>query len=360
MDTGTDHGGGLQAVPETLQEAIRYFSDADTCHRFAVSIRWPNGIICPRCGVVGTASFVKTRRIYNCLSCKKQYSIKVGTIFEDSPLGLDKWFTGLWLLVNCKNGVSSYEVGRALGITQKSAWFMLGRLRLALQEGSIEKPKLSGTVESDETFIGGKAKNMHRDVKARKIKGAGGNAGKTVVMGLLERGEAYQDKWGDEKKTPSTIKTAIVPDRSHTALKKEITENVLPGSELITDAHQGYRGMPEEYKHAFVDHAVKYAEDQVHTNGLENFWSLTKRAIKGTYVSVEPAHLFRYLDEQTFRFNERKIGGDTCEGQKKGDSLRFVKALHGISGKRLTYQALIGNPQGEESPDPLRGGPRAD
>jgi transposase-like protein len=202
MDTITNHGGGLHAVPETLQEAIQYFAHPDTCHQFAVSIRWPSGIVCPRCGALESESFVKTRRIYNCLACKKQYSVKVGTIFEDSPLGLDKWFAALWMLVNCKNGISSYEVHRGIGVTQKTAWFMLGRLRLALQEGTVEKAKFSGEIEADETYVGGKAKNMHKDVREKKITGRGAS-GEAIVAGVLQRGETYRSAWrGEENRKP--------------------------------------------------------------------------------------------------------------------------------------------------------------
>jgi transposase-like protein len=360
MDTRTEHGGGLIAVPETLQEAIRYFSDLDACHQFAVSIRWPEGVVCPRCGATDSASFVKTRRIFNCLACKKQYSVKVGTIFEDSPLGLDKWFMAMWMLVNCKNGVSSYELSRDLGVTQKSAWFMLGRLRLAIQNGSIEKAKLSGELEADETFVGGKAKNMHNDVRRKKITGRGAS-GKAIVAGVLQRGETYIDEQtGEELKTTSQVVVGVIPDTSEKSIGNLVTSNAEEGSALNTDAHPAYRALSAKYGHEFVDHAIKYVEGKVHTNGLENFWSLVKRAIKGTYVSVEEAHLFRYLDEQTFRFNERDCGGKSYAGYKAGDSIRFVKALRGVTGKRLTYQELIGNPQGIDSPDPLRGGPRAD
>jgi transposase-like protein len=346
MDTRTEHGGGLIAVPETLQEAVRYFSDLDTCHQFAVSIRWPDGVVCPRCGAIDAASFVRTRRIFNCLACKKQYSVKVGTIFEDSPLGLDKWFMAMWMLVNYKNGVSSYELSRDLGVTQKSAWFMLGRLRLAIQSGSIEKAKLSGELEADETFVGGKAKNMHADVKRKKITGRGAS-GKAVVAGVLQRGETYVDETtGEIKKTASQVVVGVVPDTTATTLDNLVTSHAEEGSNLYTDAHAGYRTLADRYGHEFVDHAIKYVEGIVHTNGMENFWSLVKRAIKGTYVSVEEAYLFRYLDEAAFRFNERKCGGDSYAWYKAGDSIRFVKAMRGITGKRLTYKALVGNPQG--------------
>ena len=222
----------------------------------------------------------------------------------------------MWMLANSKNGVSSHELGRSLGITQKSAWFVLQRLRLAMQAGSIEK--LSGQVEADETFIGGKARNMHKSKRAEKIAGRG-SSGKVAVMGLLERhGE---------------VRTKVVPDTKSRTLQVEVRENVEPGSEVHTDALRSYRGLDSEYVHNVVDQAERYVDGHVHTNGLENFWSLLKRGIKGTYVSVEPYHLFRYLDEQAFRFNER-------EGK---DADRFGKALGSVAGRRLTYSTLTGS-----------------
>jgi transposase-like protein len=302
--------------PKTLLEAIQYFSDLDVATDFVAKLRWPDGPACPRCGLVDRKHYhLKTRRLWKCRSCKKQFSVKVGTIFEDSPLGLDKWLPAVWLIANCKNGISSYELARHLGIQQKSAWFMLHRIRLAMQTGSFEK--LSGEVEVDETYIGSLARNMHKSKRAQKITGTG-VSGKVAVMGLLERhGE---------------VRTKIVPDTKSRTLKVEVKENVEPGSEVHTDTFQSYQGLDAEYIHNVVDHAESYVRGHIHTNGLENFWSLLKRGIKGTYVSVEPYHLFRYLDEQAFRFNER--------GDKDKD--RFAKTLEQIAGRRLTYDKLTG------------------
>ncbi len=307
--------------PKTLLEAIRYFADLDVATEYVARLRWPEGPVCPKCGVLDEKHYyLKTRRVWKCRACKKQFSVKVGTIFEDSAIGLDKWLPAVWLIANCKNGVSSYELARSLGVTQKTAWFMLHRIRLAMQTGTFEK--LSGQVEADETYIGGKARNMHKSKRAEKIKGRG-MSGKVAVMGLLERhGE---------------VRTKVVPDTRSRTLQVEVRENVEPGSEVHTDALKSYRGLDPEYVHNVVDHAEKYVDGHVHTNGLENFWSLLKRGIKGTYVSVEPFHLFRYLDEQAFRFNER-------EGE---DSDRFAKTLGSVSGRRLTYSELIGETASE-------------
>ncbi len=306
--------------PKTLLEATRYFADPDTCIRFVAALRWPDGKpICPRCGSV-EAYFLATRRIWKCRACQKQFSVKVGTIFEDSPIGLDKWLPAFWMVVNCKNGVSSYEIARALGVTQQTAWFMNHRIRLALQTGTFRK--FGGEVEVDETFIGGRARFMHKADRLRKIKGTGG-MGKAAVMALLER---------HGMDGHSTVIVKHVPNVRRRILAPEVRQHVEPGTEVFTDALRSYDGLAAEYAHKVIDHAESYAEGKIHTNGLENFWSLLKRGIKGTYVSVEPFHLFRYLDEQAYRFNTRKMP----------DGERFIRALHGVVGKRLTYKHLIG------------------
>ena len=307
---------------QTLVEAIRHFADPDVTLATVVELRWPTGVSCPTCGRTDVR-FISTRRMWECKEKhpKRQFSAKVGTIFEDSPLGLDKWFCAIWMIANCKNGVSSYEIHRAIGVTQKTAWFMLHRIRLAMETGSFLKS--AGPAEADETFIGGLAKNMHKARKAKVITGTGG-AGKAVVMGVLRR---------SSKAEASKVTARHVPDTTAATLHPEVKAAVAPGSELFTDTHGGYRGLSAEYVHQVVDHSIEYVRDQVHTNGMENFWSLFKRALKGTYVSVEPFYLDRYVVEQTFRFNERK----------DNDGGRFRKVLASVTGKRVTYKELIGN-----------------
>jgi transposase-like protein len=308
------------SLPKTLMEAIRYFADPDVALSFMASLRWPDGPECPRCGSK-EYSFLSTRRVWKCKGCKKQYTVKQGSIMEDSPLGLDKWLCAIWLIANCKNGISSYEIARDLGITQKSGWFLLSRIRLAMQTGSFRK--LSGEVEADETFIGGKARNMHASKRKAKISGTGG-AGKVAVMGLLERhGE---------------VTAKVIPNTQRATLHGEIRGNVESGATLYTDEWISYKGLNADYVHHVINHAERYVDGRIHTNSVENFWSLLKRSIKGTYISVEPFHLFRYLDEQTFRFNQRKV--TDCD--------RFLQVAQAMRGRRLTYTELTGKNSSSE------------
>jgi transposase-like protein len=289
-----------------------------------IAVRWSDGKVrCPHCGADRVTYLASVDR-FKCYAKhpRAQFSLKVGTIFEDSPIGLDKWLPAVWLLVNCKNGISSYEVARDLGVTQKSAWFMMHRIRLALQAGSFDL--LSGEVEVDETFIGGKARNMSKARKAKKGIGQGSKlAGKVAVMGLLER---------HGKDGHSRVRTSVLPGLKRAAVQAHVRQHVEAGATTHTDAFPSYNGLNADYIHNVIDHAEKYVDGQIHTNGCENYWSLLKRAIKGTYVSVEPFHLFRYLDEQAYRFNERRMD----------DSERFTMALSQIVGRRLTYKALTG------------------
>jgi transposase-like protein len=307
------------AQPKTLMEAVRYFADADRTLAMAVSLRWPGGVHCPTCGRTDVR-FLATRRIWECKEkhAKRQFSAKVGTIFEDSALPLDKWFVAIWAVANCKNGISSYELARAVGVTQKSAWFMLHRIRVAMDAGGLGK--LGGVVEADETYIGGSASNMHPAQRKRRVTGTGGND-KAAVLGILQRSN------GD---IPSRVITRMIRDASAHVLQGHIRANVEPGAQVMTDSAMAYRGLRRDYIHQHVNHAVEYVRDTVHSNGIENFWSLLKRTIKGTYVSVDPGHLTRYLSEQSFRFNERK----------DNDLGRFRSVLGSVAGKRLTYKEL--------------------
>ncbi len=312
-------------TPQTLQEAIVYFSDEDRCIAYLVNMRWPQGVTCPTCGS-DKLYYLATQRRWKCKTkhARQQFSVKVGTVMEDSPISLTKWLPAMWMLANCKNGISSYELHRALKVTQKTAWFMFHRIRLAMQDDTPEK--LSGQVEADETLIGDKARFMHKSRKEKTLQGGRGSAGKTIVMGLLERGKG---------KKKSRVQAVVVKNTDRTTLHQEVRQRLKTGSELHTDEHSGYVGLEDEYTHEVISHAAnEYVRGHVTTNRIENFWTLLKRTIKGSYVSVEPFHLHRYLDEQAFRFNER--GGKDLD--------RFVHVTGSVAGKRLTYQKLIGEP----------------
>jgi len=315
-------------LPSTLQEAIQHFSNYENCREFMVAVRWPDGKVrCPQCNS-DKVTYLQNARLYKCYGNhpKPKFSLKVGTIFEDSPISLEKWLAAVWLIVNCKNGVSSYEIHRDLGVTQKSAWFMLHRIRLAMQSGSLAKlgGNDSGPVQADETFVGGKARNMHKSRRARMDKMSFGN--KTIVAGLLE--------------TKGKVRTQVIANRSTTTLHDVVKQHVEAGSHLSTDDFYGYWGLHKDYVHQIVNHAETYVDGQVHTNGIENFWSLLKRGLHGTYISVEPFHLFRYLDEQCFRYNNR-----ATKDNPLNDGDRFHLAMTQIVGKRLTYAELTGKTQ---------------
>ncbi len=275
------------AKPKTLQEAIQHFSDGQVCIDAVAGMRWPDGPQCPAC-LTKEPYYLKTQKRWKCRECRRQFSVKLGTIFEDSPIPLQKWMPAMWMLANCKNGVSSHEIGRALGITQKSAWFVLHRLRLAMKGYDLG----------------------------------------TIVVGMLDRQQRE-------------IRTKVVPNVKRETLQTEILQNVKYGSTVYTDDAVPYDKLHWRYVHDVVNHAETYVKGQVHTNSLENFWSLFKRHLRGTYVAVEPFHLDRYLDEQVFRFNNRQKPMD--------DYARFEKVLSQVAHKRLTYKELTGK-EGETTP----------
>ena len=303
-------------LPKTLQEAVAFFSDPQRTFDYAVKLRWPDGkVTCPRCD--GTEhSFISTRRQWFCKGCKKQFTVKVGTIFEDSALGMDKWMIAVWLIVNAKNGISSYEVSRALGITQKSAWFMMHRVRLALHEKHFVQLGGSGKeVEVDETFIGGLARNMHANKRKLRITHTG-TKDKTAVMGILERG--------------GEVRAAVVGNRKKHLLHKNIRAHVKAGSAIYTDALMSYQGLKQQgFEHQVVDHAESYVDGQIHTNGLENFWSLFKRQVVGQHHHISVKHLHRYLDEVAFKFNNREA-----------ENIFSLIVLNLVIGEALRYKTL--------------------
>jgi transposase-like protein len=312
--------------PRTLQQAIQYFSDEQICIDAVAEMRWPKGVVCELCGA-DSPYYLKTQKRWKCRKCRKQFSVKVNSIFEDSPISLTKWLPALWLLVNCKNGISSYELARDLGVTQKSAWFMLQRLRLALKakDFGFKLGESGGPVEVDETFIGGKPKNMHRAKRLKLKTGQNGYAEKAIVVGILDR---------DSRQ----VRAHVIPNVKRETLQKAVLDRVGFGSTVYTDRWSGYDGLKaQEYVHETVTHVEEYVRGNVHTQGIENFWSLLKRGLNGTYVAVEPFHLDLYLDEQMFRFNNRYTRDNPLN-----DADRFYLALSQVANKRLTYAELTG------------------
>jgi transposase-like protein len=314
-------------APKTLQQAILYFADADNCIKYMVDHRWPNGIVCPTCGRTDV-SFLATQKKWQCKSAhaKRQFSAKVGTIFEDSPLGLEKWLPAVWMIASAKNGISSYEISRSLGVTQKTAWFMLHRIREAMKNGSFVKMGGSqgGPVEVDETFVGPKPQQMHRERRLRMQTAQKGNQ-KTAVMGMLDR-ETRQ------------VRAHVIRDVKRETLQNAILNRIEGGSTVYTDGWVGYEGLAaKEFVHETVNHMEEYVRGQVHTQGIENFWSLLKRTLRGTYVAVEPFHLDRYVDEQVFRYNNRSTKDNPLD-----DADRFSAVLSQVAGKRLTYAEVTG------------------
>jgi transposase-like protein len=311
--------------PKTLQAAIQHFSDEQTCIDAVASMRWPDGVVCPACEHK-EHYYLKTQKRWKCKDCGRQFSVKLGTIFEDSAIPLNKWLVALWMLVNCRNGVSSYEVARAVGITQKSAWFVLHRLRLALQgSGIVKMGGPNSEVEVDETFIGGKARNMH--AAARRRKGVRDAGAKTIVIGVLERG--------------GKVHARVASNRKKESIEAVIFPSVEKGATVYTDEFPAYKFVTAEYEHKVINHLEKYVDGNVHTNGIENFWSLLKRGLSGTYIAVEPFHLFRYVDEQAFRFNQRI----SADNKPMKDGERFEIALSHVAGKRLTFAEVTGKVQ---------------
>ena len=305
--------------PKTLTAAIRYYSNEQTCIDAVAALRWENGKpVCPKCNTAEGERkhyWLAAQKRWKCYSCRKQFSVKVGSIFEDSALTLDKWMISLWMLVNCKNGVSSYELHRATGMGQKAAWFVLQRLRHMLNETSTAK--MEGTIQIDECYIGGHPLNMHTS-RRRKI---GQRDHKTAVMGLIEMG------------TPRQVRAHVIPNAKRETLQKAILEHVGFGATLHTDSAPAYDRVDTRYVHEQVNHMVEYVRGNVSTQAVENFWSCLKRTLNGTYIAVEAMHMDKYLAEQCYRFNNRI-------GMNDGD--RFVKALAQVGGKRLTWNELTG------------------
>lgn len=328
-------------TPKTLLQAARYFADPDVCVDFVAAMRWPQGVTCPHCESK-KVSYLSSRRIWKCMAkeCHKQFSVKTQSVFEDSPISLDKWLTAVWLIVNCKNGISSYEIARDLKVTQKTAWFMLHRIREAMRDESKHKFGFGGPVEADETFVGPNPYKIHKSRKAKiqaRDGAKGGYIGKTAVHGLLDR-ELRQ------------VRAKVLPNMKRETLQSLILKNVTRFAKVYTDEAVQYDQLGQNFVHKVVNHTQEYVKGQVHTQGIDNFWSLLKRGLRGTYIAVEPFHLDKYVDEQVFRYNNR-----ATEGNPLDDADRFALAVSQIYGKRLTYAELIGKVAGgtEETHEPF-------
>jgi transposase-like protein len=314
--------------PKTLQAAIVYFSDPENCIKYLVECRWPDGVVCPTCGRADV-SYVAKRRVWQCKTRhpKEQFSVKVGTIIEDSPIGLDKWLMAMWMVSNCKNGISSWEIHRSLGVTQKTAWFLLHRIRLAMKDDRKHKFGFGGPVESDETYIGPNPAKMHKKRKAKiqaRDEAKGGYVGKTAVQGMLDR-ELRQ------------VRAKVLSNVKRETLQNAILENVTPFAKVFTDEAVAYDQLSKNYVHGVVNHTREYVKGQIHTQGIDNFWSLLKRGLRGTYIAVEPFHLDAYVDEQAFRYNNR-----ATKDNPLNDADRFALAVSQIVGRRITYRELTG------------------
>lgn len=300
-------------LPKTLIDAVRYFADPEICNEYMREIKWPDGEpTCPTCGYDGVSE-VKGRPALQCNKCRCQFSYKVGTIFEASPLPLAKWFVAVWALANCRNGISSHELARDIDVTQKTAWFMLHRIRTAMDLSDGDK--LGGVVEADETYVGGKAANMHRHKRAARVTGRGPDH-MTAVQGIAQRG--------------GEVRTFVCPKVNGETLQRNVLRNVDRRAAVYTDAAGAYDDLSRSFLHKTIDHGTAYVAGPVHTNTLENFWSILKRAIKGTYTHVAPFHLHRYCTEQAFRHGVRKLS----------DAIRFHRVMMNVAGKRLTYRQL--------------------
>jgi transposase-like protein len=298
---------------DTLIQMMAAFPDEQSAIDHFTAIRWQNGAFCPYCGTTRIYHF-SDRRTHKCGDCRKRFSIKVGTIFEDSKIELRKWFMAIWLITSHKKGIASTQLAKDIGVTQKTAWFMTHRLRHAAQTQSFNR-QLDGEVEADETFIGGKEKNKH--VKDR-IGGLQGGKGKAVVFGMLDRD-------GD-------LCTMHTDNLRASNVQGIISQHVEPGSTVMTDEHPSFVGLSHRYYHHTVNHSAgEYVRHFcIHTNGIESVWALFKRQIVGTHHYLSPKHLSRYLCEMTWRFNRRALG----EGDR-------VNALLGQTSGRLTYKELI-------------------
>lgn len=305
--------------PRTLIEAIQYFSDNRRCVEYVKNLRWQDGVVkCPRCESTHVKELT-TRQIWQCYGCKKQFSVKVGTVFTDSALPLTKWLTGMWLVMNAKNGISSYEISRSLGISQKSAWHLGHRIREAMANGSIEK--MTEKVETDAAYLGGSRKNWSNEKRATTPAYVDN---KTPIVAYVER--------NDENEIIQ-VRGNVVNDSSAETIQNDLRKNVAEGAVLYTDQSNVYTTLASDYWHRTINHSRdEFVRGDVTTNRVEGYFALLKRCIKGTYIHMAPCHMDRYIAEQSLRYNLRKTN----------DGARFKQTVSQSFGTRLTWKELTG------------------
>lgn len=303
---------------KNLIEATQYFSDKQRCIDYLTKIRWNGNATCTHCKHDKIYELKGATKRYKCASCRKQFSATKGSIFENSPVSLQKWFVAIYLMTSHKKGISSLQLSKDISVTQKTAWFMLQRIRFALETHTFSAPVMTNTVECDETYIGGKNKNRHASKKVANAQGRS-TKDKTPVFGLVERNGRVV-----AMKVKSTTKEEIHPI---------ISNHIVEGAKVMTDEWTAYKGLDARFNHAIVKHGEGiYVVGDCHTNTIEGFWSLLKRGIVGIYHQVSVKHLDKYVDEFEFRYNNRTL----TEYEK-------FESMLSLSGKRLTYGSLIAN-----------------
>src|SRR5882762_847824 len=309
----------MEKTPTTLLAAMRHF-DIKTAARYVAAIKWPDGPFCPKCGSI-KVGHIASRNRYQCKEkgCRKQFSLTTDTIMESTHLRLDQWLVAVWMIANCRNGVSSCEIARTVGCKQQSAWHLLHRVRHIFAQAN--DGQISGTIEADSTLVGGIVKFMsHERRQEHGRKGPYSN--KTIVHALRER-------------STGNVRAEILPQESGKAIRELMQKHVEEGSFVYTDSHAVYRNLGDLFMHATTNHKRgQYVRGagEIHSNGAENFFNCLRRSLKGTYIKATAEHLQPYVDEAVFRFNVRK----------ESEWTRFDTAMRLIVGKRLTYSELTG------------------
>jgi transposase-like protein len=303
-------------ITVSTYQFLKQFTDEASARAYLEQQRWQGHPVCPHCGSMERIQKRKIDGYYRCLSCKVDFTVRTGTIFERSHVPLDKWLYAMYLISTVRKGISSLQLSKEIGVTQKTAWFMLQRIRQACGSGANSPDDfLSGIIEADETYIGGKEMNKH---ESKKLKAGRGTIGKAIVLGLRER--------------DGRVKASVINNTSAKAIQARVRKTVAPGATLYTDEHASYNGMVE-YQHQVVNHSAKqFVDGMAHTNGIESVWAVLKRGFYGVYHSFSEKHLQRYVDEFAYRLNEGNCKVHTMD--------RIDALLRKTSGKRITYKKL--------------------